>query len=172
MLTQSPRYDFEPFMHRRPVRLPNGERLAVMLYLNIEHAPFGTKEAAHAVYPGTMQFSPDILNHGWRDYGNRVGLWRIMKAMDRHGFRGTVNLNSDVCREYPQIIREGNKRNWEWGAQGDGAGCLLSLAAWELGLEDGESLMRRSVDVSVPPPGDLCRQAQRSDEAGARRSHQ
>jgi hypothetical protein len=39
----------------------------------------------------------------------------------------------------------------EWGAQGDGAGCLLSLAAWELGLEDGESLMRRSVDaVRVP----------------------
>ena len=36
-------------------------------------------------------------------------------------------------------------------AQGDGAGCLLSLAAWELGLDDGESLMRRSVDaVRVP----------------------
>jgi hypothetical protein len=39
----------------------------------------------------------------------------------------------------------------EWGAQDNGAGCLLSLAAWELGLEDGESLMRRSVDaVRVP----------------------
>jgi hypothetical protein len=39
----------------------------------------------------------------------------------------------------------------EWGDQGDGAGCILSLAAWELGLEDGESLMRRSVDaVRVP----------------------
>ena len=110
MLTQSPRYDFEPFIHRRPVRLPKGERLAVMLYLNIEHAPFGTKEAAHAVYPGTMQFSPDVLNHGWRDYGNRVGLWRIADALDRHGFRVTVNLNSEVCREYPQIIREGNER--------------------------------------------------------------
>jgi hypothetical protein len=39
----------------------------------------------------------------------------------------------------------------EWGDPDDGAGCLLSLAAWELGLEDGESLMRRSVDaVRVP----------------------
>jgi len=119
MSTQSPRYDFEPIVHRQPVRFPKGERLAVLVYVNIEHVPFGSTSLAHAVYPGTLQFSPDILNHGWRDYGNRVGLWRIMQAMDRHGFRGTVNLNSDVCREYPQIIAEGNKRRWEWGAQGD-----------------------------------------------------
>jgi peptidoglycan/xylan/chitin deacetylase (PgdA/CDA1 family) len=127
MLTQSPRYDFEPFMHRKPVRFPKGERLALLIYVNIEHAPFGTTAAAHAIYPGTMQFSPDVLNHGWRDYGNRVGLWRIADAMDRHGFRGTVNLNSDVCREYPQIIREGNDRNWEWGAQGDRNGSVPTL---------------------------------------------
>lgn len=39
----------------------------------------------------------------------------------------------------------------EWGSVDDGSGCLLSLAAWELGLERGESLMRRSVAaVQVP----------------------
>ena len=117
--TQSPRYDFEPIIYRKPVRFPKGERLALLIYVNIEHVPFGSTALAHAVYPGTLQFSPDILNHGWRDYGNRVGLWRIMDAMDKHGLRGTVNLNSDVCREYPQIIQEGNARRWEWGAQGD-----------------------------------------------------
>ena len=38
-----------------------------------------------------------------------------------------------------------------WGSVDDGSGCLLSLAAWELGLERGESLMRRSVSaVQVP----------------------
>jgi allantoinase len=129
--TQSPRYKFEPIVHRKPVRFPNGERLAVMIYVNVEHAPFGSTAPAHAVYPGTMQFSPDILNHGWRDYGNRVGLWRIMQVMDRHGFRGTVNLQSDVCREYPLIIREGNDRNWEWGAQGDNNTSVTTLMSEE-----------------------------------------
>ena len=39
----------------------------------------------------------------------------------------------------------------DWGSVDDGSGCLLSLAAWELGLERGESLMRRSVAaVQVP----------------------
>lgn len=117
--TQHPRYDFEPIVFRKPVRFPQGERIALLIYVNIEHVPFGSTSLAHAIYPPTMQWSPDILNHGWRDYGNRVGLWRIIQAMDNHGMRGTVNLNSDVCREYPVIIREGNARKWEWGAQGD-----------------------------------------------------
>ena len=76
--TQSPRYNFEPILYREPVRFPRGQRLAVLMYVNIEHVPFGSTALAHAVYPGTLGFSPDILNHGWRDYGNRVGLWRIM----------------------------------------------------------------------------------------------
>jgi peptidoglycan/xylan/chitin deacetylase (PgdA/CDA1 family) len=143
MSTQSPRYDFEPIINRKPHTFPGGKRLAVLIYMNIEHVPFGSTALAHAVYPGTMQFSPDILNHGWRDYGNRVGLWRIMKAMDRHGFRGTVNLNSDVCREYPQIIREGNKRNWEWGAQGDNNTSILTT----MSVEQQREFIRNNLDI-------------------------
>jgi allantoinase len=124
--TQSPRYDFDPIINRKAVRFPEGKRLAILVYVNIEHVPFGSTAFAHAIHPGTTQYSPDILNHGWRDYGNRVGLWRLMKAMDKHGFPGTVNLNSDVCREYPQIIREGNLRNWEWAAQGDNNTSILT----------------------------------------------
>ena len=141
--TQSPRYDFEPMIYRKPVRFPNGERLAVLIYVNIEHVPFGSTAAAHAIYPGTLQYSPDILNHAWRDYGNRVGLWRVMDAMDKHGFRGTVNLNSDVCREYPQIIKEGNDRKWDWGVQGDNNTSIPTFMR-----EDAErAFIRRNVSI-------------------------
>lgn len=147
--TQSPRYDFEPMIYRAPVRFPRGERLAVLMYVNIEHVPFGSTAAAHAVYPGTLQFSPDILNHAWRDYGNRVGLWRIMDAMDKHGFRGTVNLNSDVCREYPQIIKEGNSRKWDWGVQGDNNTSIPTLMQ-----EDEEhSFIQRNVKIVADATG-------------------
>lgn len=143
MSSQSPRYDFEPIIHRPPVRFPKGERLAILIYVNIEHVPFGSTALAHAVYPGTLQFSPDILNHGWRDYGNRVGLWRIMEAMDRHGYRGTVNLHSDVCREYPQIIAEGNKRQWEWGAQGDNNTSIATT----MSEEQERAFIRRNLAI-------------------------
>ena len=131
MSSQSPRYDYLPIIHRKPASFPGGKRLAVLIYVNIEHVPFGSTSGAHAIYPGTLHFSPDILNHGWRDYGNRVGLWRIMRAMDRHGFRGTVNLNSDVCGEFPLIIREGNNRRWEWCVQGDNNTSVLTTMTEE-----------------------------------------
>jgi peptidoglycan/xylan/chitin deacetylase (PgdA/CDA1 family) len=141
--TQSPRYDFEPIINRKPVCFPGGKRLAVIIYVNIEHVPFGSTSLAHAVYPPTLQYSPDILNHGWRDYGNRVGLWRIMKAMDKHGFRGTVNLNSDVCREYPQIIREGNLRNWEWGGQGDNNTSIATT----MGVDEQREFINKNIRI-------------------------
>ena len=59
-----------------------------------------------------------MLNYSWRDYGVRVGIWRMMEIMERHGFKGTVALNSDVCKHYPRIIEEGNKLGWEWMGHG------------------------------------------------------
>ena len=148
-MTQHPRYDFEPIVDRRPALFPGGKRLAVMIYVNVEHVPFGTVGWAHAIYPPTLQYSPDILNHGWRDYGNRVGLWRLMEAMDRTGFRGTVNLNSDVCREYPRIIEEGNKRGWEWACQGDNnAGICTTMT------EDQErAFIRQTIETITQATG-------------------
>ena len=57
---------------------------------------------------------PDIPSWSARDYGNRVGVFRLMQVMDRHGIRGTVALNSDLCAHHPEIIEEGQKLGWEW----------------------------------------------------------
>lgn len=61
---------------------------------------------------------PDPLNYGWRDYGPRVGIWRLIESLDRHGMRASVLLNSDVCDRYPQIIEAGRARKWAWLAHG------------------------------------------------------
>ncbi len=115
-LTQTSRYKFAPIIDREPMRLPRGERVAVVPYINIEHFPEDI--AGTALVPGTAGFTPDTLNYGWRDYGNRVGLWRMMEMMDLYGYRGTVCLNSEIIREYPRIIEEGEKRNWAWIGHG------------------------------------------------------
>jgi peptidoglycan/xylan/chitin deacetylase (PgdA/CDA1 family) len=115
-LTQTKWYDYEPIINRKPLALPNGEKIAVVPYINIEHFPEDI--AGTALVPGTAGFTPDPLNYGWRDYGNRIGLWRMMEMMDKYGYRGTVCLNSEIIREYPQIIEEGEKRNWAWIGHG------------------------------------------------------
>lgn len=115
-LTQTSRYEFSPIIDRKPLKLPKGARVAIVPYINIEHFPEDIPGTA--LVPGTAKFTPDTLNYGWRDYGNRVGLWRMMDIMDRYGYRGTICLNSDLIREYPRIIEEGEKRKWAWIGHG------------------------------------------------------
>jgi peptidoglycan/xylan/chitin deacetylase (PgdA/CDA1 family) len=109
-------YDYSPIIHRPKLELPNGARLAFWVGLNVEH--YEIDKPATSIFSGTAMLQPDPLNYGWRDYGPRVGIWRMMDVLDKHGMRASVLLNADVCRYYPQIIAEGNKRGWVWLAHG------------------------------------------------------
>ncbi|MCP9980094.1 polysaccharide deacetylase family protein [Actinomadura madurae] len=84
--------------------------------LNIEH--FLIDRPSTSIWPGTADLVPDPLNHGWRDYGTRVGIWRTIESMDRHGVRPSVLLNSAVAEHYPQIVQAGLDRDWAWLAHG------------------------------------------------------
>lgn len=116
MLTQTKRYDYTPIIDRPAFRLPNDARVAVVIYVNMEHFP--EDRPGPSIVPQTAQFKPDPLNYGWRDYGQRVGIWRMMETMDRFGLRPSVCLNSEVCHEYPRIIEEAVKRRWDWMGHG------------------------------------------------------
>ncbi|QFZ24655.1 polysaccharide deacetylase [Saccharothrix syringae] len=90
--------------------------MAVYVGLNVEHFLVGRPSTS--IWPGTADLVPDALNHGWRDYGTRVGIWRVAESLDRHGLRASVLLNSDVVHHYPQVIRAGVARDWAWLAHG------------------------------------------------------
>ncbi|MCX4832305.1 polysaccharide deacetylase family protein [Streptomyces sp. NBC_01016] len=109
-------YDYSPITEREPVRWPNGARVAFYVGLNIEHFTLGVPSTS--LNEGTAGLVPDALNHGWRDYGPRVGIWRVMEALDRYRVRASVLLNSDVTTHYPQIIEAGRARGWAWLAHG------------------------------------------------------
>jgi len=109
---ENDRYPYWPLPDRPPIRWPDGKRLAFWIIPNIEHFRFD--KPTSDVAPGTV----DIPSFAQRDYGPRVGIWRMMEVLDRHHLRATVALNADVCRFYPQIIRAGNERNWEWMGHG------------------------------------------------------
>ena len=114
--TQTAHYDYRPIVHREPLRLPEGARVAVVPFINIEHFP--EEAAGTAIVPATTSFSPDPLNYGWRDFGNRVGLWRIASILEEVGAPASICLNADVVHEYPQIVEEGNRRGWCWMGHG------------------------------------------------------
>ncbi len=103
-------FPYSPIIHRPRLTWPNGARVALWIIPNIE---FFSLEERPGGYGPTGKI-PDVVMWSDRDYGNRVGIWRMMEVLDRYGTRGTVALNSLLCEHHPVIIEEGNKRKWEW----------------------------------------------------------
>jgi peptidoglycan/xylan/chitin deacetylase (PgdA/CDA1 family) len=105
-------FPYSPIINRPVLRWPNHAQLALWVIPNIEF--FALNEKVPAASGGTSAPVPDVPTWSSRDYGNRVGVFRLMEVLDRHGIRATVALNSELCTEHPKIIEEGNKRQWEW----------------------------------------------------------
>ena len=102
-------FPYSAIIRRPPVHWPDGARVALWVIPNIEF--FSLEERPGGSGAGKI---PDIPLWSSRDYGSRVGVFRLMEVLDRHGIRATVALNSDVCARHPEIIEEGQIRNWEW----------------------------------------------------------
>jgi allantoinase len=120
--TEHDRFDYSPIIDRPRLSWPNGARVAVWVIPNIEHFLFDRPSTRLTNLP----VNPDVLNYSWRDYGVRVGIWRMMEVMERYGVKGTVALNSDVCARYPRIIEEGKKLGWEWMGHGNNNSTLFA----------------------------------------------
>jgi peptidoglycan/xylan/chitin deacetylase (PgdA/CDA1 family) len=119
------RFPYSAIVDRPKLTWPKGARVAVWVIPNIEHFLFNKPSAS--LNPGLSSLSPDVLNYAWRDYGARVGVWRLMDIIERRGFRGTVALNSDVCERYPRIVEGVKQLGWECMGHGPNNSGLLTF---------------------------------------------
>ncbi|MBB5161152.1 polysaccharide deacetylase family protein [Mycobacterium sp. AZCC_0083] len=94
-------YPYTPLPARPTGRWPNGARLAVVVCVGVESYRFDDGRA-EVVLPDVP--APDLVNTAWRDYGNRVGAFRIFEALRGLGIPPTVLLNTDVYDEAPAVL--------------------------------------------------------------------
>lgn len=98
------RFPYRPITDTDDFHWPGGARLAVYLGFNIEHFAFGEGLGAN-IGPASPQ--PDVLNYSWREYGNRVGVWRCLDLFDALRMPAGVLLNTalyDHCPEVPDAF--------------------------------------------------------------------
>ena len=81
-MTDPDRFRYSPIIERPDYSWPDGKRLAVFLGLNVEHFAFGTGNTAMGHTLTALGPPPDHRNYAWRDYGLRVGIWRIFDLFD------------------------------------------------------------------------------------------
>src|SRR5262249_55543935 len=85
---------------------PRGRRLAVYVGLNLEHFAFGEGLGAELA----PSHQPDVLNYSWRDYGNRVGAWRLLDLFDELRLPVSVLLNTALYDYAPELVAACRKR--------------------------------------------------------------
>jgi allantoinase len=95
------RFDETP-LPLRPKRFwPNGAKLAVYVALNLEAYPFG-EGLSEDIVPGAGQ--PDVLNWSWREYGNRVGAWRLLDEFRALGMPLSLLVNSAIYERHAPLV--------------------------------------------------------------------
>lgn len=101
MLKTHGRYDYSAIARRPDYSFPGGKRLAIHLSLNVEHFAFGegggNDYAAPHPHPNTRSFA-------WRDYGNRVGAWRLLEFAEKYHLPFALLANSELYDYCPEMI--------------------------------------------------------------------
>jgi allantoinase len=101
MLRSHNRFPYSPITKRSQFAWPHGHRLAVHVCLNLEHFAYG--EGLGVSYsPGIPH--PNTYNWGWREYGNRVGVWRLLELFDEFKLPVSVLLNSEIYDHCPEVV--------------------------------------------------------------------
>lgn len=104
------RYDYAPITDRAQASWPNGKKLALYIAIGIEDYSFGGGHTENLL-DGVP--APDLVNASWRDYGNRVGAFRLLKRLERFDIPPTILLNTAVYDSAPELIAEARRLNAE-----------------------------------------------------------
>jgi len=104
-----PGYDHDLYawsdMHRRPpIGWPGGKALAIWPCIVAEFFPLTPTDTPFRA-PGHMQTAfPDYRHYTARDYGNRVGIYRLLDAFEKRGIKVSVAINVAVAERYPALL--------------------------------------------------------------------
>jgi allantoinase len=142
-------YRHRPLPERPPLNWPHGARVALWVIPNVEvfsvDQPIGSRVGPEV---------PNIPAFAAREYGARVGFWRIADVLRKYQVRATVALNSDVCGAYPDLVAAGV--DWGWEVIGHGETNTQRLT--HLTLEEEAGLIDRvtariTAATGRPPAG-------------------
>ena len=152
-------YDYVPLPDRRPLRFPNGARLAVILTINLEYwekyRP-GQKEPLFTGGPMTIPHPLpgdvwDTANWTWREYGQRVGVWRLIDVFDEAGVKPSCTVNGMIMTERKRIVDAVNQRGWELVPHNWAQNDLLTYYAGKPDLE--RAVIKRTLEQYVQTIG-------------------
>jgi len=140
-------YEFSPITDRPPLDWPHNKKLAVTVLLHLEYWELQPPEQAIRDNRFTGEYGfyfPEYRPFTQREYGNRVGVFRILKLLDAFKMRVSVAANSLALLRYPELVNEFRGRGYEFVAHGEAQTRMLSSAMNE---EEERAAINRTTDT-------------------------
>ena len=127
------KYPYVPLPHRNPLKWPNGARVALIITCNLETWDL-VKDSDEPYYAGGPPILPDPLpgnvadypNFTWREYGQRVGIWRQFEVMDEFGVKPSCTINAVTTERRKEMVDAAVERGCEILAHNYEQGELLT----------------------------------------------
>jgi peptidoglycan/xylan/chitin deacetylase (PgdA/CDA1 family) len=141
-------YDWSPLNGRRPVlRWPEGARVALCVIVDLEHMEWRRPPGAYQVPNlaggyGQGPF-PDVTAWSHREYGHRVGIFRLLDALDAHGVKPTIAMDALTAEHYPFLVRHVRGRGDEVIGHGISVNRMITSRMSE---DEEREYIRASVD--------------------------
>lgn len=145
-------YDYVPLPERQPLRWPGDKRVALFLTINLETWDL-IKDTDKPYYAGGPAILPDTLpgnvpdfpNYSWREYGQRVGVWRLYELFDEMGIKPAVTMNAVTGLRRTAMVTAALKRGCEIIAHNYEQGELLTNFAGDVAAE--RAVIERTLEV-------------------------
>ena len=146
-------YEYVAFPDRRPLRFPNGARLALIITVNLEYWEKLRPAQKEPLFSGGPMTIPhalpgdtwDTANWTWREYGHRVGIWRLIDMFEKAGVKPSCTVNGMMMVERRRIVDAVNERGWELVPHNWAQNDILTYYAHDPDAE--RAVIRRVLDV-------------------------
>ncbi|PWT75196.1 MAG: hypothetical protein C5B46_02920, partial [Proteobacteria bacterium] len=143
-----PYYDWLPITNRPPLRWPNNARVALAVVVNLEHWDWQLPSDDPAAPAGP--FRPDLSGFSQHEYGNRVGVFRILRILDKYGVKPTIAMDKTVAENYPYLAQEMKRRNLEVIAHGRSARQAIH---YKMSVDTERAYIRESIEAVTRATG-------------------
>jgi allantoinase len=97
-------YDWSMLVQRKPVTWPDKAKVALWVNVSLQYFPLNQQGNPFPPTGGMTTSYPDLRHYTLREYGNRVGIYRLLKAFDKYNIKPTFAVNAQLAERYPYLI--------------------------------------------------------------------
>ena len=146
-------YLYSPLPTRPALRWPGSAGLAFCPIIYLEHwellAAPGTRRVPGAQGPWG-DLAPDWRSFTYRDYGNRIGIWRVLEALEARGLRATIALGAAAATRHPAVVQACVERGHAFAAHPSHA---TRIHASHMGEAEERAAIAAAIEAVVAATG-------------------